>query len=374
MRILILTAATGGGHIRASRAIEAYLSEHMPGSQTRVVDALKCVNTIFDKTICDGYHFLATKQPKVFGKLYETTNRETPLSRFVPLVNNIVARKLLPTVQEFNPDIILTTHPFVNEMGSQLKEKEKIHQPLICILTDYSPHRTWVAKQVDAYVVASEDMVPQLVEMGAPREKIHPFGIPVFSQFFSQANKDELLREFGLDTGVHTVLFMAGSFGVNNILQIYRDVTALPDDFQLIVITGRNQKLFDALEKEVKNSPKKTKLIFFTNEVEKYMKVSDLIVTKPGGLTVSEALACNLPLAVFDAIPGQEEENADFLLSHDMAVHMKKGDDCAKAIQLLLRDEERLDRMRRSCERFDKSQSIPHLMALMENLTQGEKE
>ena len=104
------------------------------------------------------------------------------------------------------------------------------------------------------------------------------------------------------------------------------------------------------------------------------MKVSYLIVTKPGGLTVSEALACNLPLAVFDAIPGQEEENADFLLSHDMAVHMKKGDDCAKAIQLLLRDEERLDRMRRSCEKFDKSQSIPHLMALMENLTQGEKE
>ena len=337
MRILILTAATGGGHIRASRAIEAYLSEHMPGSQTRVVDALKCVNTIFDKTICDGYHFLATKQPKVFGKLYETTNRETPLSRFVPLVNNIVARKLLPTVQEFNPDIILTTHPFVNEMVSQLKEKEKIHQPLICILTDYSPHRTWVSKQVDAYVVASEDMVPQLVEMGAPREKIHPFGIPVFSQFFSQANKDELLREFGLDTGVHTVLFMAGSFGVNNILQIYRDVTALPDDFQLIVITGRNQKLFDALEKEVKNSPKKTKLIFFTNEVEKYMKVSDLIVTKPGGLSITEAATVGTPMLFLDSVGGCETRNRLFFTAENWARAAGNADEMVELTCAMLR-------------------------------------
>lgn len=369
MKILILTAATGGGHIRASRAIEHYLNEHMPDSQTQVVDALKCISTIFDKTICDGYHFLATKQPKVFGKLYEQTNRETALSRFVPLINSMVARRLLPTIDEFCPDIILTTHPFVNEMVSELKEKGKIAQPLICILTDYSPHRAWVAKNVDAYVVASEDMVPALADMGAPKDRIFPFGIPVFSQFFSQANREELLEEFGLEKGLMTVLFMAGSFGVTNILQIYRDVVALPDAFQLIVITGRNQKLYDALEKEIVHSPKKTKLIFFTNEVEKYMKVSDLIVTKPGGLTVSEALACNLPLAVFDAIPGQEEENADFLLSHDMAVHMKKGDNCAKAIQLLLQDEERLNRMRRSCEKFDKSQSIPHLMALMEKLT-----
>ena len=150
MRILILTAATGGGHIRASRAVEHYLNEHMPDSQTQVVDALKCISAIFDKTICDGYHFLATKQPKVFGKLYEQTNRETALSRFVPLINSMVARRLLPTIEDFHPDIILTTHPFVNEMVSELKGKGKISQPLICILTDYSPHRAWVAKNVDA--------------------------------------------------------------------------------------------------------------------------------------------------------------------------------------------------------------------------------
>lgn len=109
-----------------------------------------------------------------------------------------------------------------------------------------------------------------------------------------------------------TILIMAGSFGVNNILSVFREITALPQDFQMIIITGRNEKLYHAFEEELPSCPKPCKLVYFTKEVEKYMKAANLIVTKPGGLTVSEALACNIPLAVFDAIPGQEEDNANF--------------------------------------------------------------
>ena len=142
----------------------------------------------------------------------------------------------------------------------------------------------------------------------------------------------------------------------------------------MIIITGRNEKLYEAFEKEMENCPKKCKLVLFTREVEKYMKASNLIVTKPGGLTVSEALACNIPLAVFDAIPGQEEDNAQFLMNHGMAVRIGKGDSCAKTIQTLLKDEEKLRQMRESCEKFDKSGSIPNMLDLINRLLQEKGE
>ena len=111
-----------------------------------------------------------------------------------------------------------------------------------------------------------------------------------------------------------------------------------------------------------------TRLLYFTDEVEKYMHAADLLVTKPGGLTVSEALACNLPMAVFDAIPGQEEDNANFLLTHDMCVRVQKDGDFAGEISALLQEKQRLSAMRENCREFDKSQSIPNLLALIERL------
>ena len=168
------------------------------------------------------------------------------------------------------------------------------------------------------------------------------------------------------------MLFMAGSFGVSNIIKLYRDLAATGAKAQIIVITGRNQRLYEAFEKELAQGEKlPTRLIYFTDEVEKYMHASDLLVTKPGGLTVSEALACNLPMAVFDAIPGQEEDNANFLKIHDMGVRLQKDGDFAGQITALLNEKETLRNMRENCKRFDKSQSIPNLLALIRQLVEG---
>jgi processive 1,2-diacylglycerol beta-glucosyltransferase len=137
----------------------------------------------------------------------------------------------------------------------------------------------------------------------------------------------------------------------------------------MVVITGKNERLYEMFkEKAVPHSKKSTKLIYFTDEVESYMHASDLLVTKPGGLTVSEALACGIPLAVFDAIPGQEEDNTDFLLNHNMAVELGSGKDCAAIISDLLSNEEELKKMRASCEEFDKTDSKKQIFSLMEDL------
>jgi len=373
VKILILSAATGGGHLRASHAIETYIMENSSGNEVAVVDALKSINSVLDKTVCDGYHFLATKTPKVFGQLYRKTNEESLLSNLVTRFSSVFSQKLIPLIKEQNPDVIISTHPFATEMVSHLKGKGIVTAPLICLMTDYGPHRAWIADHVDAYIVSNEDMIPEMQAMGVKTERIYPFGIPVGDVFFTKGDKPALLKKFEMDTVLPTILIMAGSFGVTNIMNIYKEIIKLSTEFQIIVITGRNQKLYEAFTSVIEHSPKKTKLVYFTDEVENYMHASDLIITKPGGLTVSEALACSIPLAVFDAIPGQEEDNANFLLTHDMAVKLEKDIDPGETIQTLLEDSKRLEEMRNSCENFNTSDSNKNIFSLINELCEKNK-
>ena len=370
MKIMLLTAATGGGHLRASAAVEKYIQDNT-SYDVVTVDALKAVGRFLDKTVCDSYRFMAKRVPAMFGRLYKQTNHESLFAGLVPKLSGAFSNLLYPAIAQYQPDVIITTHPFATEMVSDLKEDNSITAPLICILTDYGVHRAWIAPHVDAYVVASEDMVPELQTFGVQEEKIYPFGIPVHGVFFHREDRNALLEDLRLDPALPTVLFMAGSFGVANIIKLYRELADTDVKMQIIVITGRNQRLYEAFERELAGGERlPTRLIYFTDEVEKYMHASDLLVTKPGGLTVSEALACNLPMAVFDAIPGQEEDNANFLKVHDMGVRLEKDGDFAGQISALLSEKEKLREMRENCQHFDKSQSIPNLLALIEDLVE----
>ncbi len=368
MKIMLLTAATGGGHLRAAHAVEEYIRENT-SYDVRTVDALKAVGKFLDKTVCDSYLFMAKKVPAMFGRLYKRTNKQNHFSDLVPKLSGLFSNLLLHSIVEYDPDVIITTHPFATEMVSDLKEDNLVSAPLICIITDYGVHRAYIADRVDAYVVASEDMIPQLAAFQVPPEKVYPFGIPVHNVFFTPGDRKEFLESLSLSPELPTLLFMAGSFGVSNIIKLYRDLERTDVTAQIIVITGKNQKLYEAFENELAAGTRlPTKLVYFTDEVEKYMHAADLLVTKPGGLTVSEALACGLPMAVFDAIPGQEEDNADFLATHDMCVRLKKGGDFAGEISSLLRETERLQSMRENCREFDKSQSIPNMLELIRKL------
>lgn len=368
MKIMLLTAATGGGHIRAANAIEQYIRENTSW-EVENVDCLKAVGRLLDKTVCDSYLFMAKKAPMLFGRLYKKTNRDNAISNLVPKLSGLFSTLLYPTIDGSDPDVIITTHPFAAAMVAALKDDGLVTAPLICVITDYGAHRAYIADQVDSYVVASEDMIPELMEFGVPKKKIHPFGIPVHDVFFDRQDQAEILRELGLDPELPTLLFMAGSFGVSNIIKLYRELAETPVKMQIIVITGRNQRLYEAFEKEIGGKPPiPTKLLYFTDEVEKYMYAADLLVTKPGGLTVSEALACNLPMAVFDAIPGQEEDNANFLKTHDMCVRIEKDGNFAQEIAGLLQEKKHLQAMRENCAGFDKSQSIPNMLELIDHL------
>lgn len=369
MRVLIFSAATGGGHLRTAQALEQYMNHHVVGAQVKVVDAFKEIHCIYDKIVCGGYHFVATKTPILFGRMYHRTNDNSPLSKLVPKINVALGKRLLSLINEFHPDVIVTTHPFVTEMVSHLKGDGLVTAKQLVIMTDYAPHKTWIAANVDGYIVANEDMVnPMVQDLGVEQEKIYPYGIPVLEVFFQPQSKQVLRKEIGLFPQKTTVLLMAGSFGVKNIVQIYREIIRIPFDFQMIVITGKNQRLFDTLKTPAKLSPKKTKLVMFTQKVEQYMQASDIIITKPGGLTITEAIASNLPMLVFDSIPGQEEDNADFLELHGMAKRVKKQESCANILTEMIQDKMMLASMEQACKQLDQSDGCAKIVTLMENL------
>ena len=371
MNILILSASTGGGHMRASKAIGGYMTQKNTDINVKIVDSLLYISPILNKTVTGGYVYLATKTPKLYGKLYDLTNKDHKFANFVTRLNNIFANKLLPLIDDFRPDIIITTHPFPTEMVSRLKSKKEINIPLICIMTDYAPHKAWISDKVDAYIVANDDMVTKMIAEGVDSRCIYPYGIPVDEVFFEEKEKQLVIEELGLDKNLPTILMMAGSFGVSNVFDVYENIIDIDLDFQIILVTGRNQKLYNHFEEVIGSSPKKTKLIYFTDEINKFMQASDIIITKPGGLTVTEALACNIPMAVFNAIPGQEEENAEFLLKHNMAVRISDGNSCRAAIVELLKDSEKLEDMKEACKSFDKNDSTKNIFLLINELMEN---
>ena len=402
MKIVILSASTGGGHMSAANALKDYINSN--NETAVVIDAIEYISPFLNKTVTEIYEYVATKNPLLWKVMYKSSNKKT-INNIIGKTNSLISNKLIPLLESHSPDVIVTTHPFTTEMISKLKKHKKINTPLVCIMTDYAPHRTWINPYVDDYVVANEEMISPMIDMDVQANKIHPFGIPVDDAFFNHQNKKDLLNELNLKDGIPTILIMAGSCGLANIEKIYSDLQSIKTEFQIIIITGKNKKLYENMQNlisgkksKIKNkilakisekapelkhmkfikryqnkissnqSFKNTRLIYFTDEVEKYMNVSDLILTKPGGLTVSEALACNLPMALYDAIPGQEEENADFLVSKNMAIKLNSSENVAQTIGELLSNPEKLNSMKYNCTNFDKSDSLKNIFSLIKNL------
>ncbi len=357
MKILIFSASTGGGHKRAAAALEEKIKKINPDVTVEVVDGLAAIGKMYDKTVCKGYYLLATKTPKMYGKLYKITDRKNWMFDAVMRSNASMASRLMEEIEKHNPDVIIMCHAFITAMVSKLRKKGKLLDvKLISLITDYDAHRTYVVPNIDAYVLAEPQMAPKLIkEFGVDESIIYPLGIPTFDKFSDPSVKGEICAREGISPDKTTVLLMAGSFGVVGVLSFYEQLATSARDLQLIVITGKNEKLYEKLEESMKNlgAEDRTKLLYFVDNVEDYMHVSDLIVTKPGGLTVTESLACHLPMAIYSAYPGQERKNVEFLVGQKAAV-MIDDENGADQIIELLNSPDKLREMKENCIRLAK--------------------
>ena len=193
MRVLILSASTGGGHKTASAALKNIILEKQPDATVEIVDAIEYCGHIYNKTISDGYQYLATKAPTIYGKMYVSSGEDTWVNAFVTKFNKQLSKKLLPLFIDFKPDIIVCCHAFISEMVSALVVEGSVTVPVISIITDFAAHKTYINKGISAYVVANDDMIDELMNVyGVEREKIYSLGIPINSVFYKKKDRQNL--------------------------------------------------------------------------------------------------------------------------------------------------------------------------------------
>lgn len=357
MRALILSVSAGGGHKHAALALKDYILKFEPVSEVKILDTIKYINPILNKVLIGGYLNTLKITPSLFGKIYrftENTGKDDSISSFKNKLTEIMAHKILPAIEKFKPDIIICTHWYPVEMVSILKKKNKLNIPIVCIITDYAPHSFWIYPQVDSYIVSNKDMIEEMVHRGINRNSIFDSGIPVGSDFFDIYNRNDTLKELKLDPNKQVILIMGGSLGMGRISGIYSQIANSTKDIQVIVVAGNNKKLYTKLMSIKKTSNVDTRILGFTKDVNKYMQCSDILITKPGGLTISEALICQIPIVLFSPIPGQEEKNEEFLLKHNLAISIGDGTNCREKIEQLLSSSETLKIMKHNCKKFSK--------------------
>ena len=324
-KILIFYAAYGGGHLSAAKAIKKHLDDNFE-VETDMVDCIQYVNKILNRVTTGAYNQMAKNAPSMWGRIYANSQKGV-FAHISSRANKMMAVKLKNLIKEKNPDIVVSTHPFSSQMVSYLKRKGKINCKLVTILTDFAPHDQWLIGHefTDAFCVSNSRMYEYLTNYGIEKKKVHVTGIPLSDKFSKTFDKAKIFKEFDLDENKPVILFFGGGefgLGKDRTLQVLTALIHNLPTYQIIAVSGRNKKMNKGFNDIVTESNAKTrvKVFDYTNKVPEIMSISSLVVTKPGGLTTSEALASGLPLLVINPIPGQEEENAEFLEKHNVGV------------------------------------------------------
>ena len=354
MKVLIFYASYGGGHLNAAKSIENCIKTNYKDIDVEMIDCMKYVNKTIEKVTTAAYREMAKKAPWAWGRIYSDAQKG-PLAHITTRSNKIMAIKLLKLLREKKPNLIISTHPFGSQMCSYLKRKNKINSKIATIMTDFAPHDQWLVghEYTDYFFVAHNKMKDYLINKGISESKVFDTGIPISENFQKQYNKKEIFDKYNLDESKFTILFFGGGefgLGKTRTVQIFNNFVeeTKNNNIQIIAISGKNPKMKSAFEEVVNsnNAGINVKIIEFSNEVPKLMAIANLVVTKPGGLTTSESLASHLPMVVINPIPGQEEENAEFLESKNIAVWIKKSDDSKEIIESLLNNKEKISIMK----------------------------
>ncbi len=350
MKILILYACYGGGHLSAAKSIKQYIDENYSENETILIDCMKYINKGLEKVTTGAYNQMAKRVPRLWGKIYN--NSQKGLSAHISNgANKLMAIKLNKLFIQYNPDIVISTHPFGVQMTTYLKSKKKTNCKLASVMTDFAPHDQWLvgSDYIDYIFVSHNAMKSEIASKGILSSKIYDTGIPISNRFLENFDKCKIKKEFNLDVNKKTILFFAGGefgLGKNSTLKIFQSfINNIKDEYQIITIAGKNEKMKNAFEDLATSNPN-IKIYGYSNQIPELMSISDLVVTKPGGLTVTESLCSALPIVIINPIPGQEVQNAEFLESKGLAIWIKNADDSKKIVSELLNNPTKIKEMK----------------------------
>lgn len=369
MDILFLSVAAGGGHMKAAESVKEVVEQKYPGSRCFIVDTLRYVNPVVDKLVIGSYLNSIKKTPQIYGMLYEMSESGENIYDFSEAVNKLMSFKVKTLIKEFKPSVVVCTHAFPLQMMSTLKKKRALDVPVLGILTDFAIHPLWIHDKIDAYVVSNDLMKYDMVNKGISQDIIFPYGIPVSSRFREECSRDAVLEEMELEDKL-TFLLMGGSLGFGEIKGTFRSLLKSKRDIQIVTIAGNNTKLRKQLERYSLNTEKKVKVLSYTDKVAELMSASDFIITKPGGMTISEALIKGLPMLLISPIPGQEERNEQFLVNYGAAVRISDSDSIDSILFQVLDNPLKVRHMKEMGKYLSRPEAAYDIVNLLERMTE----
>lgn len=342
------------GHRQATVAIQEALRKIDQTVEAPAVNGFGYTYPLLEKVVNSAYMSVIRLCPQVWDYMYDNPkiiNNTTRIKKFLFRKSH---QKIDRLFQRYTPDTVVCTQAFPCGMVADYKMAHGLDTTLIGVLTDFAPHSYWINPGIDYYIVPSEDTRQRFINKGVSEDKIKVFGIPMRAKFAERLNKQEIAEKLGLNLKTPTVLVMGGGQGLGPIKTILQSLDTIPMPFQVIVIAGKNKKILSSLHRYAEITKHKVLIYEFANNVDELMEISNLIITKPGGMTTCECLTKGLPMAIVNPIPGQEVRNMDFLIQEGVAIRISYTDQVGIEVENLLKSPERLAKMRRCALKHSK--------------------
>lgn len=335
-RFLIIAASIGSGHVKAAEAVAEELKIKYPVAFIKIVDFSAWRVSWITAFMKVSYLFMLKFIPNLYEFLYRFTGGKAGGLSMQSLISAVTARDVRSLVRRYQPDIVLCTHPFPAGAVSWRKERHPDEFLYATVITDYSVHQMWIYPNVERYFVAREGMKTDLIAAGLPAENIIVSGIPVAADFQQQVEKKAVLSRLGFDADIPIVLLMGGGLGLGGVELALMELEKLAYPIQVLVVAGHNEVLKTYAEEMAQRSRHRVLVWGFSATVHEYMAVASFIISKPGALTISEALASELPMLLHDPIPGPEAQNAAYMARRGVAVWINDSQKLGEAINELL--------------------------------------
>ncbi|MHB1654106.1 MAG: MGDG synthase family glycosyltransferase [Desulfitobacteriaceae bacterium] len=349
LRVLVFSSTFGAGHVRAAEAIIESIQKLEPTVEITHLDFMALVSKVLNLCVRGSYIWVIKHMPKLWGKFYERTSKipyDSLLQRFF---NTLGHKEFAQYINLTKPDLIICTYPTITGILAQLKRNRVFNIPLATVITDYTVHSQWIHPSVDLYIVGCKEVYEGLISRGIDPIQIYITGIPVNAKFERNLEREGVLAKLNLLVDRPTFLIMGGAYGVLGKAKLFCKILDNAEyPIQSIVVCGENKKLYNSLDSLVRKGRNSFVRLGFVDNIDELMTVADVIITKAGGLTVSEALTKCLPMVIFKPIPGQEEKNAMYIKNTGAGKVVNNKKELVKALYGLIKYPEEIEEMRRA--------------------------
>ena len=366
--ILVVTASMGSGHNKAANAVAEAIKRKYPVNKINVIDFMSTETAYFNSLVKDIYLKMLDHTPSVYEFFYKFTSDSTKGSTIQSVFAHAMKKDMRELIKKYEADMVICTHPFPCAAASYLKQTGEINIPLITVMTDFSVHQFWLYKNIDIYFTANDLLKKEMVNQGLLEERIFVTGIPVGYNFRVDYNRDDLLAKFKLEKDKPVALIMGGGLGLGGVKNALCQLERLKKDIQILVITGANVALWSEMNEYAQHSKHKIFVWGYSHNIQEFMSVATFLISKPGALTISEALTRELPMILHDPIPGPEVDNAKFVSDNGAAIWVKHQDTLDAVVREVLSDATILPKLRNNAKVLKKPYASDNIADVIANM------